>query len=62
MKIGDLVKWKKDGSYVEWVGIIVREIPSPGQLKMVYWINTLALPPSTTCHKAKELELVSENR
>jgi hypothetical protein len=62
MKIGDLVKWKKDGSYVEWVGIIVREIPSPAQLKAVYWINTLALPASTTIHQARELKLVNENR
>ena len=62
VKIGDLVKWKADDSYVEWVGVIIRAIPGTDQRKVVYWTTSLAFPPTTSSHSAGDLEVLSENR
>jgi hypothetical protein len=62
MKTGDLVKWKADDSYPEWVGVIIREIPGTAQRKVVYWTTSLAFPPTTSSHSAGDLEVLSENR
>jgi len=62
MKIGDLVKWKADDCYLEWVGVIIREIPGTAQRKVVYWTTSLAFPPTTSSHSAGDLEVISENR
>jgi hypothetical protein len=62
MKIGDLVKWKGDEYYTEWVGVIIREIPGTAQRKIVYWTTSLARPAQTESHNARDLEVISENR
>ena len=62
MKIGDLVKWKADDCYLEWVGVIIREIPGTAQRKVVYWTTSLARRDQTESHNARDLEVISENR
>ena len=62
MKIGDLVKWKDDDCYTEWVGVIIRETPVGDDRKVVYWTTSLAFPPTTSSHSAGDLEVLSENR
>ena len=61
MKIGDLIKWA-DGTYDEWVGIIIREFPGNAGSKTVYWTDTETGNTTTDTHAAKNLELVNENR
>ena len=63
MKIGDLVKWKADDSYVEWVGVIIRAIPGTAARKVVYWTTSLTtFGPVTSSHNARDLEVLNENR
>jgi len=63
MKIGDLVKWKAEDSYAEWVGVIIRAIPGTAERKVVYWTTSLpTFGPVTSSHSARDLEVASENR
>ena len=53
MKVGDLVRfpgWKD-------VGVIVREIPGWGEVKVVMWSTS-----GLSSHAAKDLEVINESR
>ena len=58
MKIGDLVRYV-DLSGHSWkeTGIIVKEIPGWGQVKVVMWSKS-----GLSSHSAKDLEVVNERR
>jgi len=64
VKIGDLVKYRArtpHDYHGGWLGIIVREIPGTDEIKVVEWT------PGGPCrnrggYKARDLELVNENR
>jgi hypothetical protein len=63
VKIGDLVKWKADDLFTEWVGVIIRETPVGDDRKVVYWTTSLpTFGPVTSSHSAGDLEVLSENR
>lgn len=58
MKIGDLVRLTdKYGFRWSEVGVIMREIPGWGQVKVVHWSQS-----GVVTHYAKDLEVVSESR
>ena len=61
MRVGDLIKWA-DGTYDEWVGIIIREFPGNAESKMVYWTDTERGHTTTDTHAAKNLELINASR
>ena len=64
MKIGDLVKWNAPSGFKfeSWLGIIVRELPGTAYYKTVRWVDTETGRLETSSHKAKDLEVINENR
>lgn len=64
MKIGDLVKYRArtpHDYHGGWLGIIVREIPGTDEIKVVEWTHRNQ-GRDRGGYKARDLELVSENR
>jgi hypothetical protein len=58
MKVGDLVRYSdKYGFLWAGTGIIVREIPGWGEIKVVRWFGL-----GMSSHPAKTLEVISESR
>ena len=58
MKIGDLVRYV-DLSGRSWkeTGVIVKEIPGWGQVKVVMWAKS-----GLSSHSARDLEVICESR
>lgn len=64
MKIGDLVKYRARTHHTyhdDWLGIIVREIPGTDEIKFVEWTHRNQ-GRDRGGYKARDLEVVSENR
>jgi len=63
VKIGDLVRYRsRDGCHArEWLGLIVREIPGTDKIKVIEWVH-VSKGTDRGGHKARDLELVNENR
>ena len=63
MKIGDLVRYTPDGVWVEawrhWNGIVIKEIPGTGKIKVVMWNRDNNVITST---QESDLEVISESR
>ena len=62
MKIGDLVRHRSfDGHYNAWLGLIVREIPGTDEIKVIEgWHSEGGTNHGS--YRARDLELVNENR
>ena len=58
MKVGDLVRYK-DERWQHWVGIVTREIPGWGEIRMIKWITPKEM---TNSNPKNQLEVISENR
>jgi hypothetical protein len=64
MKIGDLVRYRTSTHHDDWggwLGIIVREIPGNAEVKVVAWVHTNKGRDQGS-YRARDLELVNENR
>jgi hypothetical protein len=64
MKIGDLVRFRSgyyNKVHREWLGLIVREIPGTDEIKVVEWSHHNK-GRDRGGYKARDLELVNENR
>ncbi len=64
MKIGDLVRFRSgyyNKVHREWLGIIVREVPGTDEIKVVEWTH-VNKGRDRGGYKARDLELVNENR
>ena len=64
MKIGDLVKYRTSTHHDDWggwLGIIVREIPGTDEIKVIEWVHENKGRDQGS-YRARDLELVSENR
>ena len=64
MKIGDLVRYRKyhsAGHNNDWLGLIVREIPGTDEIKIIEWSHRNGGRDHGQ-YRARDLELVSENR
>ena len=64
MKIGDLVKYRTathHADHSDWLGIIVREIPGNHKIKVIEWVHESG-GTDRGSYRARDLELVSENR
>ena len=64
MKIGDLVKYRARTHHTyhdDWLGIIVREIPGPNELKVIEWTHR-ETGRDRGSYRARDLVVVSENR
>ena len=62
MKVGDLVKYRARNTFlVGWIGIIVREVPGTDEIKVVEWTHRNQ-GRDRGGYKARDLELISENR
>jgi len=63
VKIGDLVRYTPDGVWVEawrhWNGIVIKEIPGTGKIKVVMWNRDNNVITST---QESDLEVISESR
>jgi len=64
MKIGDLVRYRSAGrtpSHGDWLGLIVREIPGTDEIKVIEWWHSEG-GTNHGSYRARDLELVNENR
>ena len=62
MKVGDLVRYRSgNGSHNGWLGLIVREIPGTDKIKVIEWVH-VSKGTDRGGYKARDLELVNENR
>jgi hypothetical protein len=64
VKIGDLVRYRAstwDVHHGGWLGLIVREIPGTDEIKVIEWTHRNK-GRDRGGYKARDLELVSENR
>ena len=61
MKIGDLVRYRQSGDHNAWLGLIVREVPGTDEIKVVEWTH-VNKGRDRGGYKARDLELVNENR
>ena len=64
MKIGDLVRYRTSTHHDDWggwLGIIVREIPGTAERKVIEWMHRDG-GTDRGSYKARDLELVNENR
>ena len=65
MKIGDLVRFRRvvddEFQHSEWLGLIVREVPGTDEIKVVEWTHRNH-GRTRGGYKARDLELISENR
>ena len=64
MKIGDLVKYRRathSPDHIEWLGLIVREIPGTDEIKVIEWTHRDG-GRDRGSYRARDLELVSEAR
>ena len=65
MKIGDLVRFRRvvddDFQHIEWLGLIVREIPGTDEIKVIEWTHREG---GTDCgsYRARDLVLANEDR
>ena len=58
MKVGDLVRYK-DEKWHHWVGIVLREIPGWGEIRVVRWLGPEEM---TSSNPKNEMEVISESR
>ena len=58
MKVGDLVRYK-DEKWRHWVGIVLREIPGWGEVRVIKWI---APKEMTNSNPKNQMEVISESR
>ena len=63
MKIGDLVRFRRRlvEEPCDWLGLIVREIPGTDEIKVIEWVH-VSKGTDRGGYKARDLELVNENR
>jgi len=62
MKVGDLVRYRSpNGHNNDWLGLIVREIPGTDEIKVIEWTHR-NMGRDHGSYRARDLELVSENR
>ena len=64
MNVGDLVKYRTSTHHDDWdgwLGIIVREIPGTDEIKVIEWVHQNKGRDHGS-YRARDLELVSENR
>ena len=64
MKIGDLVKYRTGthhDHHSEWLGLVVREIPGTDKIKVIEWVH-VNKGTDRGSYRARDLELVNENR
>jgi len=63
VKIGDLVRYRsRDGCHAsEWLGLVVREIPGTDKIKVIEWVH-VNKGTDRGSYRARDLELVNENR
>ena len=64
MKRGDLVRYRTathSPDHSEWLGLIVREIPGSHEIKVIAWVHKSG-GTDWGSYRARDLELVSENR
>jgi len=64
MKIGDLVRYRStthSPDHSDWLGLIVREIPGTAERKVIEWMHRDG-GTDRGSYKARDLELVNENR
>ena len=64
MKIGDLVRYRTathHDNHSDWLGLIVREIPGTDEIKVIEWTHRNS-GRDRGSYRARDLELVSENR
>ena len=64
MKIGDLVMYRTSTHHDDWggwLGLIVREIPGTDEIKVIEWTHREG-GTDRGSYRARDLELVSENR
>ena len=64
MKIGDLVRYRTSTHHDDWggwLGIIVREIPGTDKIKVIEWVH-VSKGTDRGSYRARDLELVNENR
>ena len=58
MKVGDLVRYK-DEKWRHWVGIVQREVPGWGEIRVIRWF---APEEITSSNPKNEMEVISESR
>jgi hypothetical protein len=61
MQVGDLVRYRSAANKTEWLGLIVREIPGTAERKVIEWMHRDG-GTDRGSYKARDLELVNENR
>ena len=64
MKIGDLVKYRRathSPDHIEWLGLIVREIPGTDEIKVIEWTHRDG-GRDRGSYRARDLEVVSASR
>ena len=61
MKVGDLVRYRQTGDHNAWLGLIVREIPGTDEIKVIEWTHRNGGTDHGS-YRARDLELVNENR
>ena len=64
MKVGDLVRYRTSthhDNWGGWLGIIVREIPGTDEIKVIEWTHRNGGTDHGS-YRARDLELVNENR
>ena len=64
MQVGDLVKYRTSthhDDWSDWLGLIVREIPGTDKIKVIEWVH-VSKGTDRGGYKARDLELVNENR
>ena len=64
MQVGDLVRYRTSthhDDWSDWLGIIVREIPGDHEFKVIEWWHSEGGTDHGS-YRARDLELVSENR
>ena len=58
MKVGDIVRYKNE-RWRHWVGVVVREIPGWGEVKLIKWVTPKEMINS---NPRSVMEVISESR
>ena len=64
MRVGDLVRYRSathEVNHSDWLGLIVREIPGTDEIKVIEWTHRNT-GRDRGSYRARDLELVNENR